>query len=92
LDYTLVEVYDRPLINTKAVSGLDGQTRSIYDCRFDLDNVAKPASTTNAETITVHHHPKGEILKKSSQGSLSVGEYLVRCRKYLIANLISWEV
>ena len=76
LDYTLVEVYDRPLIDTKAVSGLDGQTRSIYDCRFDLDNIATPASTTTAETITVHHHPKGETLKKSSQESLSVGKYL----------------
>jgi len=78
LDYTLVEVYDRPLINTKAVSALDGQTRSIYDCRFDLDNIAKPASATHAETITVHHHPKGETLKKSSQGSLSVGESVHR--------------
>ena len=76
LDYTLVKVYDKPLIDTKLISGLDGQKRSIYDCRFDLDNITEPASVTQAETITIHHHPKGDILKKSSQGSLSVGEYL----------------
>jgi len=55
-------------------TGRNGQYT--YDCRFDLDNIAKPASTTQAETITVHHHPKGDILKKSSQGSFKVGEYL----------------
>ena len=41
-----------------------------------LDNIATPASTTTTETITVHHHPKGESLKRSSQRSLSMDEYL----------------
>ena len=76
MDYTLVEVDDSLLINTKVFSGLDGQTRSIFDCRFDLDNIAEPSCDTQPETITIHHHPKGEILKKSSQRSLSVGEYV----------------
>jgi len=76
LDYTLIEVDDEPLIETKVVSGLDRRERSIYDCRFDLDNIAESASTTQAETITVRHHPRGDILKKSSQGSFKVGEYL----------------
>ena len=74
---------ERPLIDTKVVSGLDGQTRSIYDCRFDLDDVTHPASGLKPETITVHHYAKGDTLKKSTQGSLSVGEYLVRCLSYL---------
>lgn len=88
LDYTLIEVYEGPLKRTMAVSRLDGLARSIYECRFDLDKVAEPATVITAvidpnnppkppeaETITVHHHPQGDILKKSSQGSLSVGEY-----------------
>ena len=62
---------------SKADGGLDGQTQSIYECQFDLDNSATPTSTTTTETITVHHYPKGETLKKSSQGSLSMGEYLL---------------
>ena len=45
--------------------------------------VTHPASGLKPETITVHHYAKGDTLKKSTQGSLSVGEYLVRCLSYL---------
>lgn len=75
LDYTIVQVRERPLNDIMIKSELDGETFSLSTCKFDLDHPASP-SGEKMETVTILHYPNGQPLKRSTQGSESVGKYV----------------
>jgi len=77
LDYTLIKINERPLRDVIITSELDGEKFSLFDCKFDLDNPAMPSGTEEIETVSISHYPLGEPLKRSTQGSVSVGKYCV---------------
>ena len=74
LDYTLIPVYERPLNDTMIKSELDGQIFPLSACKFDLDNPATPSGIDEMETVCILHYPRGQTLKRSTQGSVSVGK------------------
>ena len=55
-------------------SELDGETFPLSACKFDLNNPAVPSDITEMETICILHYPRGQPLKRSTQGSVSVGK------------------
>ena len=55
-------------------SELDGETFPLSACKFDLNNPAIPSGITEMETICILHYPRGQPLKRSTQGSVSVGK------------------
>ena len=76
LDYTVMQVRERPLNDIMIKSELDGETYSLSTCKFDLDNPASPSGIEGMETVTILHYPQGMPLKRSTQGSASVGKYV----------------
>ena len=55
-------------------SELDGETFPLSTCKFDLDNPATPSGIDEMETVCILHYPQGLPLKRSAQGSVSVGK------------------
>ena len=74
LDYTLIQVHERPLNDTMIKSELDGERFPLSECKFDLDNPVMPSSITEMETVCVLHYPRGQPLKRSTQGSINAGK------------------
>ena len=76
LDYTLIVVHERRLVDVMIKSELDGETFSLAICKFDLNDPAI-SSAKEMETVSILHYPQGMTLKRSSQGSVSVGKYIL---------------
>lgn len=76
LDYTVIQVYEEPLNNMIIKSQLDGEKFPLSACKFDLDNPTIPSDAKEMETICMFHYPRGQTLKRSAQGSVSVGKWL----------------
>ena len=74
LDYTIIQVHERPLNDVTIISELDGEKFSLSTCKFNLDNPATPFGNKEMETVFILHYPLGSPLKRSTQGSVSVGE------------------
>lgn len=74
LDYTLIEVNERPLKEIVVTSKQDGESFSLFDCKFNLDDPATPSGTGEMETVSILHYPLGQPLKRSTQGGINVGE------------------
>ena len=74
LDYTIIQVHERPLNDITIISELDGEKFSLSTCKFDLDKPATPSGIEEMETVFILHYPQGQPLKRSTQGSASVGE------------------
>ena len=55
-------------------SELDGETFPLSTCKFDLDNPATPSDIDEMKTVCILHYPQGLPLKRSAQGSVSVGK------------------
>ena len=73
LDYTMIQVRERPLNDLIIKSEVDGDTFSLSTCKFDLDNPASPSGIEGMEIVTILHYPLGLSMKESTQGSASVG-------------------
>ena len=74
LDYTVIQVCEEPLDNMIIKGQLDGEEFPLSACKFDLDNSTIPSNAKEMETICMFHYPKGHPLKRSAQGSVSVGK------------------
>ena len=55
-------------------SELDGETFPLSTCKFDLDYPAMPSGIDEMETVCILQYPGGQPLKRSAQGSISVGK------------------
>ena len=55
-------------------SELDGETFPLSACKFDLNNPAIPSGITEMETVCVLNYPRGQPLKRSTQGSINAGK------------------
>ena len=79
LDYTLIQVHERPLNDIMIKSELDGETFPLSTCKFDLDNPAMPSDIDEVETICMFHYPRGQPLKRSTQGSINASKCFCIC-------------
>ena len=79
LDYTLIQVHERPLNDIMIKSELDGETFPLSTCKFDLDNPAQPSDIDEVQTISILHYPRGQPLKRSTQGSVNSGMCFCMC-------------
>ena len=72
----MIQVYEEPLNNMIIKSQLDGEKFPLSACKFDLDNPTLSSDAKEVETICMFHYPRGQPLKRSAQGSVSVGKWL----------------
>jgi len=75
LDYTVVEVDEKPLKDAKVHSRLGGYERSIYDCKFDLDKSTRPSSLKYQDlAVTIYHYPERKPITNSTVLTKRCGE------------------